>query len=50
MGSIGDVFGLLAGGNCVRKLSDSNSQPTVMVKMAAAAYGGTDRSWAVVDL
>ncbi len=27
-----------------------NSQPTVIVMMAAAAYGGTDRSCAAVDL
>lgn len=31
-------------------LFDMNSQPTVIVKMAAAAYGGTDKSCAFVDV
>lgn len=50
MCSIGDIFRQLADVDLIESLSNSNSHPTVMVRMAAAAYGGTDSSWALVEV
>lgn len=49
MCSISDVFRALANVKLIKKLSASDLHPTVIVRIAAAAYGGTESSCAVVD-